>query len=123
MSSSIPLPDKIDVLAVGAGNAAMCAALAARATGAGVAILERAPFAEAHNRYLLQTLGQLENATALLRGTTYAVAGRAQTAAAEHRALVEAIARRDQEAAEAAARLHIANAQRARLRLLLEEEQ
>ncbi len=35
-----------DVCVVGAGNAAMCAALAAREGGAEVAILERAPFAE-----------------------------------------------------------------------------
>jgi tricarballylate dehydrogenase len=35
-----------DVLIVGAGNAAMCAALAARENGAGVVVLERAPFRE-----------------------------------------------------------------------------
>jgi tricarballylate dehydrogenase len=43
MSASGSLPEQIDVLVVGAGNAAMCAALSARETGATVAILERAP--------------------------------------------------------------------------------
>jgi DNA-binding FadR family transcriptional regulator len=71
----------------------------------------------------LQTLGQLENALALLRGTTYGVAGRAQNSAAEHQAVVEAICERDAEAAELAARQHIRSAQCARLRLLLQEEE
>jgi DNA-binding GntR family transcriptional regulator len=85
--------------------------------------LHQTIYSAAHNRYLLQTLGQLENALALLRGTTYAVAGRADTAAAEHQAIVEAICGRDAQAAESAARKHIGAAQRARLRLLLEEEE
>jgi DNA-binding GntR family transcriptional regulator len=85
--------------------------------------LHQTIYSAAHNRYLLQTLGQLENALALLRGTTYGVAGRAQTAAAEHLTLVEAICERDAEAAELAARQHIRSAQRARLGLLLEEEE
>ncbi|MCP4768746.1 MAG: GntR family transcriptional regulator [Gammaproteobacteria bacterium] len=84
--------------------------------------LHQTIYSAAHNRYLLQTLGQLENALALLRGTTYGVAGRADTAAAEHQAIVEAICGRDAEAAELAARKHIGAAQRARLRLMLEEE-
>jgi len=84
--------------------------------------LHQTIYSAAHNRYLLQTLGQLENALALLGGTTYAVSGRAKTAAAEHQAIVEAICSRDAEAAELATRKHIAAAQRARLRLLLEEE-
>ncbi len=37
------LPQSADVLVVGAGNAAMCAALAAREQGASVLVLERAP--------------------------------------------------------------------------------
>lgn len=84
--------------------------------------LHQTIYAAAHNQYLLQTLGQLENALALLRGTTYAVPGRAQSAAAEHREIVEAICARNADAAELAARVHIGAAQRARLRLLLEEE-
>src|SRR5260221_2801815 len=41
-------PDTLhcDVLVVGAGNAALCAALAARESGANVLVLERAPFDE-----------------------------------------------------------------------------
>lgn len=84
--------------------------------------LHQTIYTAAHNQYLLQTLGQLENALALLRGTTYAVPGRAQSAAAEHREIVEAICTRNADAAELAARAHIGAAQRARLRLLLEEE-
>ena len=36
-------PQNSDVVVVGAGNAAMCAALAAREQGADVVVLERAP--------------------------------------------------------------------------------
>ena len=39
-------PESSDVVVVGAGNAAMCAALAAREQGAGVIVLERAPEGE-----------------------------------------------------------------------------
>ena len=46
MTSNEPLPRRVDVIVVGAGNAAMCAALSAREHGASVAILERAPFEE-----------------------------------------------------------------------------
>ena len=77
-------------------------------------------YAAAHNRYLLQTLEQLRNALALLRGTTYSLPGRAATALKEHKAIVEAIRVRDAEAAEQAARNHIAAAHRCRLRLLIE---
>jgi len=41
------LPEQCDVAVVGAGNAAMCAALAAREQGASVVVLERAPEDEA----------------------------------------------------------------------------
>lgn len=84
--------------------------------------LHQSIYAAAHNQYLMQTLGQLENALALLRGTTFAIDGRPATAAAEHRAIVDAISARDADAAETAARAHIAAAQRARLRLILEDE-
>ncbi len=79
-------------------------------------------YAAAHNRYLLQTLEQLRNALALLRGTTFAVPGRAKTAATEHKKIVEEIRKRDPDRAEEAARAHIAAAHRARLRLMIEED-
>src|ERR1700675_3533835 len=41
------LPERCDVVVVGAGNAAMCAALAARERGVEVIVLERAPEDEA----------------------------------------------------------------------------
>jgi DNA-binding GntR family transcriptional regulator len=77
----------------------------------------------AHNRYLLKTLNALRDAMALLGETTYAAPGRAKTALAEHRAIVEAIASGDPAAAEAAARAHIQGAQRTRIRMLAEAPQ
>ena len=56
----------------------------------------------------------------LLGQTTLAIAGRPDTARAEHDAIVEAIKRHDAEAAAAAARAHIRAAYRARLGLMLE---
>jgi tricarballylate dehydrogenase len=46
MEPTEAMPDTLhcDVLVVGAGNAALCAALAARESGADVLVLERAPF-------------------------------------------------------------------------------
>jgi DNA-binding GntR family transcriptional regulator len=77
----------------------------------------------AHNRYLLKTLNALRDAMALLGETTYAAPGRAKSALAEHRAIVEAMSAGDAAAAEAAARAHIQGAQRARIRMLAEAVQ
>jgi DNA-binding GntR family transcriptional regulator len=74
----------------------------------------------AHNRYLLKTLNSLQESMMLLGRTTLATPGRAETSRAEHHALVEALARRDPEAAEQAARAHIASAYRLRLDSLLD---
>jgi DNA-binding GntR family transcriptional regulator len=71
-----------------------------------------------HNQFLLKALGALADAMILLGGTTLAVDTRSTTAHEEHKAMVKAIAARDPDAAEEAAREHIRNAQRARLKLL-----
>lgn len=72
----------------------------------------------AHNRYMVQSLNQLSDALSLLRGTTFSVSGRARTADLEHRAIVAAIAAGNSDAAEAAARAHIRQAQALRLQML-----
>ncbi|HYH39797.1 MAG TPA: GntR family transcriptional regulator [Azospirillum sp.] len=71
-----------------------------------------------HNRYLLKALLSLSDAMILLGGTTLAVPDRFPAAHAEHLAIIAAITERDPDRAEAAARTHIRNAQRARLKLL-----
>ena len=83
-------------------------------------LFHEAVFRCAHNRFLLRSVNSLRQSMVLLGQTTLAIAGRPQTARAEHEAIVEAIARHDVEAATAAARAHIRAAYRARLGLMLE---
>lgn len=73
----------------------------------------------AHNQYMLDSLNNLTDALALLRNTTFSVPGRPETALIEHEAIITAIAARDSDAAEQAARSHIAEAQRARMHMRL----
>lgn len=72
----------------------------------------------ARNRYVQEALTNLEDALSLLPGTTYALRGRHASGVREHRAIVTAIEKRDADAAEAASRAHIREAQRSRLTLL-----
>ncbi|MBE9604972.1 GntR family transcriptional regulator [Acetobacteraceae bacterium H6797] len=72
----------------------------------------------ARNRFLSQTLSNMRLSLALLAGTTLNVPDRGGEAQDEHGAIVEAIARRDQAGAEAAARAHIKAAFKARLQLI-----
>jgi DNA-binding GntR family transcriptional regulator len=72
----------------------------------------------AHNRYLSQSLDDFSDTLALLRGTTFSLKGRWRAELAENTELVDAIERRDAEAAEAAARQNMRNALDARLRML-----
>lgn len=71
------------------------------------------------NRYLVQALGSLRDALALLRDTTYSVPGRPSIALAEHQRIVEAIRQQDTGAADEAARKHIRMAANARLSMVL----
>ena len=61
----------------------------------------------AHNRFLLKSLQGLHDAVALLGRTTFAVPGRMSEAVVEHAAIVAAIARQDEAAAETLARQHV----------------
>lgn len=76
----------------------------------------------AHNRYLLGALSSLADSLGLLKNTTFSIAGRPESGLAEHRRIVDAIADRDPEAAEDAARRHIAKARDLRLHLFRAEQ-
>jgi len=79
-------------------------------------------YAAAHNRFLLKALHALRDSMALLPSTTYALPERPASALAEHRDILNAIEKHDQEKAEHTARLHIAASERARLKVVLEWE-
>ena len=69
-----------------------------------------------HNRYLVQQLDLVHRSMALMARTSLAAAGRGEKALAEHRAMVEAIASGNGQAAEEALRIHISNAFETRLK-------
>lgn len=69
----------------------------------------------AHNRFLAGTLDDLDVTLSLLPGTTYESSDRVRQVSVEHRNILAAIKSRDPDAADAAARLHIQQAQQARL--------
>lgn len=85
----------------------------------------QALYQAAHNRYLLTALNSLRDSLALLKGTTYTQPGRSHQAQKEHEALMAAIRARQPEKAEQLARRHIANAERARLKVqaVIEKEE
>lgn len=68
-----------------------------------------------HNRYLVQQLGMVHRSMALMATTSLVAEGRGEAALAEHRAIVEAIARRDGDAAAQALRDHLSRAFETRL--------
>jgi DNA-binding GntR family transcriptional regulator len=69
----------------------------------------------ARNRFLGATLENLRLSLALLPGTTLSAPDRGAASLDEHQAIVDRIAERDPDAAEAAAGRHIRNAFRARI--------
>ena len=81
-------------------------------------IFHESIFAASRNRYLDSALQELQDAIALLGSTTFTVDARPSSAAAEHCALIEAMAARDGDKADALARAHIHEALRARLKLM-----
>ncbi len=79
--------------------------------------LHRVIYEAARNRYVQDALANLQDALSLLGATTFSVPDRFDSANVEHRAIVAAIEARDPDEAERTARLHIREAQRARLKL------
>jgi DNA-binding GntR family transcriptional regulator len=71
----------------------------------------------ARNRFLGQILENLRLSLALLANTTLAAPGRGPTSVEEHAAIVARIAARDPDGAESAARQHILNAFRSRIKV------
>lgn len=69
-----------------------------------------------HNRYLVQQLDLVHRSMALMARTTLAAKGRDMVSLDEHGAIVEAIAARDGDLAEAALRRHISMAFETRLK-------
>lgn len=79
----------------------------------------QAIYEAAHNQYLLETLDTLNDSLALLHSTTFRAPSRRTETDEEHRRIVEAIEKRDSEAAERVAREHIRQAQRTRFETLM----
>jgi len=86
-------------------------------------LFHEAIYEAAHNRYLMRMLEDLNDSLALLPDTTFSVPGRADAAKTEHRAILDAIEKRDPVSAETAASTHIRNALNGRLKLLFSIEQ
>lgn len=70
------------------------------------------------NRFSHSPLEELQDFLALLGSTTFSVSGRAGPAAQEHKRILDAIAARDPDAADAAARDDIRSALVSRLKML-----
>lgn len=70
-----------------------------------------------HNRFLVQQLDLVHRSMALLATTSFAAEGREEVALAEHDAIVDAIAARDELAAAETLRHHISKAFETRLKL------
>lgn len=80
--------------------------------------LHRTIYRAARNKYMHEALNHLDDSLSLLQGTTFELEERFEPADREHREIVAAIANRDADAAEAASRRHIREAQSARMRIL-----
>ncbi|WP_136441178.1 GntR family transcriptional regulator [Pacificoceanicola onchidii] len=70
-----------------------------------------------HNRFLVQQLDLVHRSMALMATTSLAADGRGEVALAEHAAIVDAISKRDEDAAYAALKNHISVAFVTRLKL------
>lgn len=85
-------------------------------------LFHRQIYRATHNPYLNEMLDNLRIHLSLLRGTTYELPERVEEARREHQQIVDALARRDRDAAQEAACQHIRNGYRARLSILNQRE-
>lgn len=72
--------------------------------------LHNAIYSAAHNRFLIRAFEALSDSMSLLQGAKYIPAGRPAVLHEEHSRIVEAIKRRDPDAADKAAQHHVRNA-------------
>jgi DNA-binding GntR family transcriptional regulator len=85
--------------------------------------LHWAIYRSAHNRYLMEALGDLADILGILRSSNFVVPGSAQAAHEGHIAIVRAIEQRNPAAAESAAREHILESLHNRLKHMERHEQ
>ena len=86
-------------------------------------LLHRQIVHASHNKFMIEALGNLRVHLSLLPGSTYAKAGRMQSAQTEHEEIVDAIAQGDGDRAERAARKHIAEGFQIRLKMMAEGDE
>lgn len=80
-------------------------------------LFHEAIYQAARNAYLMRMVEDLNDSLALLPRTTFQIEGRSEAAKREHAAILAAIAARETDGAEAAARSHINRALEDRLKL------
>ncbi|MEE3652530.1 MULTISPECIES: GntR family transcriptional regulator [unclassified Brenneria] len=85
-------------------------------------LFHRQIYRATHNPYLNEMLDNLRIHLSLLRGTTYDLSERCAEAKKEHQMIVDALVRRDREAAQESACQHIRNGYRARLAILSQRD-
>lgn len=81
-------------------------------------LFHNAIYEATHNRFLVGMLGSLNDSLRLLPSTTFEVQGRRDAGVAEHAGILDAIERRDPDAAEELARTHIQRARDTRLAMM-----
>lgn len=77
----------------------------------------------AHNEFLSRALRTVHDSVSLLGLSTYSLPGRSAEIGREHQAIVDAVARRDPDGADAAARLHIQRNGQVRMSLLMDMDE
>ena len=79
-------------------------------------------FLASHNAFLVEALDRLNQIMVLLGPTAYSLPARIQEIASEHEALNDAIQSGQANTAEAAAKLHLRNAAKARLQIIANQQ-